>query len=446
MSNNFFLSAMNNNINIEKLVLGILLVEPDVYTRLKSKLSVNLFSDTSHQIIFEIISDLWDRGKPIDIVIVSRELAMKGIKGLDKYIIDLTMYVPSSANIEYYVMILVEHSVKKDFINKFTRLTNMAKEETQDIFEIRDKAFDFFDNLFIDKFIDANRQNETFPQLVQKVEDKFRKITSGELEGITGVASSLNIINKAFGGWQNSDLTIVAGRPGMGKTAFMVQQIVDISRIGNNVGVFSLEMSAEQIAARVLTNFTNIRNSSVLRKGLNENELQQYWKRKEDLINLGIHIDDTPGLSIQNLKIKAKMMKLKYDIKILFVDYLQLATYEQAKTREQEIGNISRGLKSIAKELDIPVVALSQLSREVEKRANKRPQLSDLRDSGSIEQDADEVIFLYRPEYYGIKEWGEYNNESTEKEVEIIIAKNRHGGILPQRCKVNLATSSFYNI
>lgn len=436
----------NKDIKIEQIVLGTIIVEPSVFTSYKSKLSVNLFTEQSHQIIYEIIDNLWQKEKPIDAIILIRELNGKGITALDKYIIDLMTGVSSSANIEYYIMILVELAVKRDFVQKFSTLTNIAQKGNQDIFEIRDKAFEYFDNLFVDKFIDANRQNENFSELVQKVEDKFRNITNGDGTGITGLESSLSVINKTFGGWQKSDLTIVAGRPGMGKTAFMIQQMVDVAKVGIPVGVFSLEMSAEQITARVLTNFTEIKNSSVLRKGLNEDELQSYWQKKDDLVSLPIYIDDTPSISIQNIRTKAKMLKLKYDIKILFVDYLQLVTYEKSKTREQEISNISRGLKSIAKELDIPVIALSQLSREVEKRPNKRPFLSDLRDSGSIEQDADEVLFLYRPEYYGISQWEEfYNNEPTQNEIEIIIAKNRHGGVLPERCRVNMATSSFYN-
>lgn len=435
-----------NNVETEKVVLGTLIGFPNIYPKLKSKLSVNLFIEPRHQIIFEIIDNLWQKNIPIDIVLISKELFLKGMRDLDKYIIDLLIGVSSPANVEYYVMILVEASIKRDFVQKFTMLTNIAKQDNQDVFEIRDRAFEMFDNLFIERFIDTNKQNSLFPALVEKVEEKFRKITNGDMNGITGIGSSLDVINKAFGGWQNSDLIIVAGRPGMGKTAFIVQQIVDIAKQNMAVGVFSLEMSAEQIAARIITNYTNIRNSSILRKGLNQEELQQYWNSKDDLIQMRVHIDDSPALSIQDIKLKSKMMKMKYDIKVLFVDYLQLATYEKAKTREQEISKISQGLKSIAKELNIPVIALSQLSREVEKRPNKRPQLSDLRDSGSIEQDADEVIFLYRPEYYNIELWSEYDNEPTANEIEIIIAKNRHGGLLPERCGINLATSNFYNL
>lgn len=435
----------NQNINIEKTVLGTIILQPALFTENKSKLSLNLFTAHRHQIIYEVIDELWQKNYPIDIITVNSHLQKKNID-IAEYIIELTANVVSFSNIEYYIMILVELSVKRDFVKKFSTLTNIAQQDNQDIFELRDKAFEYFDDLFVNKFIEANKQSEKFSDLVQKVENKFREITDNGNKGITGIPSSLSVINKTFGGWQNSDLTIVAGRPGMGKTAFMVQQIVDISSQGFAVGVFSLEMSAEQITGRVLTNFTNIKNSSILRKGLNSEEIQQYLSAKEDLISLPIHIDDTPSISIQNIRTKAKMMKLKHKIKILFVDYLQLITHEQAKNREQEISKISQGLKSIAKELNIPVIALSQLSREVEKRPNKRPQLSDLRDSGSIEQDADEVIFLYRPEYYGIQEWDYYNSEPTSNEIEIIIAKNRHGGIQPERCGVNMPTSSFYNL
>ena len=215
---------------------------------------------------------------------------------------------------------------------------------------------------------------------------------------------------------------------------------------GKSVGIFSLEMSAEQITSRIITNYTDIPNSAILRKGLKEEELYKYIHLKPNLLEMKIYIDDTPSISIDNLRMKAKMMKLRHNIDILLIDYLQLITYEQAKNREQEISFISRNLKAIAKDLNIPVITLSQLSRNVEQRIDKRPFLSDLRDSGAIEQDADEVLFLYRPEYYNIENWdAQYNNEPTDNQAEIIIQKNRHGGILSERCKVNMATSKFEN-
>ena len=301
---------------------------------------------------------------------INMELEKIGRRGLDKYIIELTLGVSSSASFDYYLKTLVELSVKRDFIEKFTRLLKIANNPTEDVFDIRDKAFEYFDNLFIDQFIEENKQNQTFSDLVNKVQEKFENINPGE---VTGIPSSLDTINKVIGGWQNSDLIIVAGRPGMGKTAFMVQQIVDAVKQNIPTGVFSLEMSAEQITGRVITNYTGIPNSSILRKGLKYDEIEKFAYLKKELLSLKIYIDDTPGISIQNLRIKAKMLKLKYNIGIMFVDYLQLATYDEAGNREQEIGRISRGLKAIAKELDIPVIALSQLSRKVEDRPGKRP-------------------------------------------------------------------------
>ncbi|RNA61454.1 replicative DNA helicase [Chryseobacterium nematophagum] len=434
----------NYDISIEKIVLGTFIIEPKAMAQHTSKLSLNLFYNKTHQIIFEIINQKWRNNEPIDLAILIKELSKSGKRNLDKYIIDLTMGISSSANLEYHIMVLVEHSIKRDFIEKFSHLLKIASNPSEDIFHIRDKAFEYFDKLFIDQFIDNNKQSQTFPQLIELVQEKAKNITNGE---ITGIPSSLNIINKVIGGWQKSDLTIIAGRPGMGKTAFIIQQIVDVVQQGLTAAIFSLEMSAEQIAGRIITNYTGIPNYSILRKGMTNEEWTTFFGYKDSLLSLNIHIDDTPSISIHDLRVKAKMLKLRYNINILFVDYLQLVTYEKANNREQEIGNISRGLKAIAKEFNIPVIALSQLSRKVEERPDKRPLLSDLRDSGSIEQDADEVIFLFRPEYYGIEEWGtDYNNEKTENEVEIIIQKNRQGGILSERCRIHLPTSKFIDL
>ncbi len=430
------------NTKIENVVLGNLIENPNLFYS-SAKINSSLFSAPSNKQIFEIINDLQNRNKPVDSLIIQSEISRKGLE-LNDYLCEIIEDGISTTNFEHYVMILVELSVKRDFIYKFNKLLKLANQSDEDIYQIREKAIEEFNSLFIDRFIDANKEIEVFSDLVEKVEDKFSKIKEGTL---TGIPSSLNIINKAFGGWQNSDLTIIAGRPGMGKSAFMIQQIIDITRQGMSVGVFSLEMSAEQITSRIITNYTSIPNSSVLRKGLSMTEWQQYNYLKEQLIGLKIHIDDTPSISIQNLRIKAKMMKMRYNISIIMVDYLQLVTYENSHNREQEVSKISQNLKAIAKELDIPVIALAQLSRNVEQRADKRPLLSDLRDSGAIEQDADEVMFIYRPEYYGMEQWNsDYNNDSTEKQAEIIIAKNRHGGTLSERTKVDLAVSYFSDL
>ena len=437
---------MNENIDIdiEKYVLGNLVSESQLIAQYYNMLSVYLFSAPQHQAIYETIVRVWKQYGTVDLILLGKEFEKKKLNSYTAYCIDLANFAISSANIEYHIMLLVQASVKRDFINKFSLLLSMAQKKENDIFDIRDKAFECFNNLFIDKFIENNRQTREFPELVEAVQKNFESIHQGKL---TGLQSSLTIINKVFGGWQKSNLTIVAGRPGMGKTTFLVQQIVDMVAQGYSVGVFSLEMSAEQVASKIITNYTDIPNSSILRKGLKDEEVYRYISLKDNLTQMKIHIDDTSSISIENLKMKAKSMALRYHINILFVDYLQLITYPKASNREQEISFISRSLKGLAKELDIPVIALSQLSRNVEQRTDKRPFLSDLRDSGAIEQDADEVVFLYRPEYYGIDHWDkEYNNESTKNEVEIIISKNRHGGILSERCVVSMAISKFRDL
>ena len=434
------------DIEIEQRVLGNLIVECQLIGKYYTILNVSLFSASAHQTLFEVIMDIWNKNEAVDLLLISKELRKRGLsKELSPYCVELTSKVTTTAHMEFHLMVLVQNAVKRDFISKFSTLLHFANDPDRDIMDIRDKAFEYFDTLFVDKFIENNKQQKPFPELVEKVQQNFENIMKGKPMGLE---SSLSIINKAFGGWQNSDLTIVAGRPGMGKTAFLVQQVVDMVMIGKSVGVFSLEMSAEQIAGRIITNYTDIPNSAILRKGLKDIEIQRYIQMKPNLLEMNIHIDDTSAISIENLKIKAKMMKLKHNIDILFVDYLQLITYEKAKNRENEISYISRSLKGIAKDLNIPVIALSQLSRNVEQRNDKRPLLSDLRDSGAIEQDADEVLFLYRPEYYNIKTWDvpEYNNELTDNQVEVIIQKNRHGGILSERYRVNMPTSKFMNI
>lgn len=431
-----------SDIELEKKVLAILIANPNAYEKVMIQLSDNLFTLPIHQRIYNLIDSLLSENRSYDSIILSRELKRTNKKDIE-YLEGIDTVFSNPKNIEEYVMYLLEYSVKRDFLTRFSELIVLAQASDTDVFHLREKSFESINNLFLDNFIEANKRSQSFNELIETVEKRFMNIVKGN--EITGIATSLSIINKVIGGWQNTNLTILAGRPGMGKSSLMVQLIVDTATQGIPVGVFSLEMSAEQITAKILTNITEIPNSSILRKGLNDDELAYYLQQKNSLIYLPIHIDDTPAITIQDLKIKAKMLKMRYGIEILMIDYLQLINCK-ASNREQEVSKISQGLKAIAKELDIPVIALSQLSRSVETRGgSKRPLLSDLRDSGSIEQDADEVIFLYRPEYYSIENWEYYNNEPTENEVEIIISKNRHGGIMSERAKVNLPISKFIN-
>lgn len=436
---------MNNltDSDLEQSVLGTLICFPETYIQVATKLSNKLFTKEEHKRIYTVIKFFAESNKPYDILSFSREIGKKN-KNDVSYLTEIVSKAVTSAHIELHTMYLVELSVKRDFLFRFLSLTQLAKNPDVDIFDLRDKTFEIIDDLFLDNFIEANKSITPFKDLVEEAQHKFLSIIEGN--EVTGIASSLDIINKVIGGWQKTNLTILAGRPGMGKSSFMVQQIVDVAQQDKAIGVFSLEMSGTQITSKVITNITQIPNSALLRKGLSQNQIKQYFRTKEDLVQLKIHIDDTPSITIQNLRVKAKMMKLRFDIKVLMIDYLQLIRCD-ASNREQEISKISQGLKALAKELAIPVIALSQLSRSVEKRGNnKRPILSDLRDSGSLEQDADEVMFLYRPAYYGIDEWDFYNHASTLNEIEIIIAKNRHGGTLAERVKVDLPTSRFMDL
>ncbi len=431
------------NTEIEQIVLAEIIENSNLFYKYFNQINISLFSAEENRRIFEIIDFLQHDNKPIDLRIIQAEISVRRLN-LNDYLTQIIDNRSFSNNFEHYLMILVELSAKRDFIFTFSNLIKSINTSKENIYTIRDIAIEEFNKLFIDRFSEINKGDEPFKNLIDKEEERFSKIQEGT---IPGLPSSLNIINKAFGGWQKSDLIVVAGRPGMGKSAFMVQQTIDIATQGMSVGLFSLEMSSGQITSRIITNYTQIPNSSILRKGLNYEELTRYYELKENMSALNIHIDDTPNLSIENLRVKAKMMKLRYDIDIIMVDYLQLITFGKAQNREQEVSKISRNLKGIAKELDIPVIALAQLSRNVEQRGDKRPLLSDLRDSGAIEQDADGVMFLYRPEYYGIETWDEaYNFEDTNNQAEIIIAKNRNGGILSERSKINLATSTFRNL
>ena len=255
---------MNENIDIdiEKYVLGNLVSESQLIAQYYNMLSVYLFSAPQHQAIYETIVGVWKQYGTVDLILLGKEFEKKKLNSYTVYCIDLANFAISSANIEYHIMLLVQASVKRDFINKFSLLLSMAQKKENDIFDIRDKAFECFNNLFIDKFIENNRQTREFPELVEAVQKNFESIHQGKL---TGLQSSLTIINKVFGGWQKSNFTIVAGRPGMGKTTFLVQQIIDMVAQGYSVGVFSLEMSAEQIASKIITNYTDIPNSSILR-------------------------------------------------------------------------------------------------------------------------------------------------------------------------------------
>ncbi len=414
---------------LEEAVLGALMLEKDALTDVVDVLTPESFYVEKNQIVYTAIIALFNRSEPIDLLTVTNELRQTGEltkAGGAFYITQLTSKVNSAANIEYHSRIVTEMAIKRSLISISSEIQKDAYEDTTDVFELLDKTeqalFQVSDGNVKKSYSDMQT---VLGEAIREIES--RKDNDG---GLTGVPSGLTELDRVTNGWQPSDLIIIAARPAMGKTAFVLSVLrnaaVDFDK---PVVIFSLEMSAVQLITRIISSEAEI-ESDKLRKGdLEEYEWAQLHHKIAKLSEAKLFVDDTPALSILELRAKCRRLKQQHDIQLIVIDYLQLMSGDTASrksgNREQEIASISRALKHIAKELSVPVIALSQLSRAVESRADKRPQLSDLRESGSIEQDADQVMFLYRAEYYGITETED--GMPTAGVGEVIIAKNRHG-------------------
>jgi len=418
-------------VEVEEAVLGSMLIEHEAATVALQMLSPEDFYKPAHQHIFETLHDLYERDNPLDLLTVENELRDKELLdscGGAGYLSELTRSVSSAANIDYHAQIIAEKSTKRNLILGCTDIIKEAYDSSSDPYDVLDKAEQrIFDLANSKQRAQAQPIGDVLKDTLSHLED-----IRGESAGITGVPTGTDIDDKTAG-WQNGDLIIIAARPSMGKTAYVLTTARNAAlhqdpKLQTKVAIFSLEMSNESLVQRLLTMEGRINAQSARSGQLDDEEFKRLIDAAGRLFTANIFIDDTPGLSIMELRTKCRRLKSEHDIGLVVVDYLQLmtATGRDFGTREQEIASISRGLKALAKELDIPVVALSQLSRAVEQRGgDKRPQLSDLRESGSIEQDADVVCFLYRPEYYGIKTTAE--GQSTAGLAEIIIGKQRNG-------------------
>lgn len=424
-------------LELEKAVLGALMIDNESLSDAIDSLQAEYFYAPKHQKIFEAIVNLFNNTQPVDILTVSEELKrlemFKEIGGL-AYISELTNNVASSSNTEFHARIIAEKFIKRSLINISRKISNDAFDDSVDIFDLLNDA-------------EANLFTVTEGTL-RKSYDKMSSLIKGALEnieilrnkedGLSGVPSGFINVDRVTSGWQQSDLVIVAARPGMGKTAFALTMARNIAVDHNTpIGFFSLEMSSEQLVNRLIASEAEL-GASKLRKGdLADHEMVQLHEKIKHLSEAPIFIDDTPGLSIFELRAKARRLVKNHGVGIIMIDYLQLMTAGgNAGNREQEISTISRSLKGIAKELKIPVIALSQVNRGVESRTgvgSKRPMLSDLRESGAIEQDADIVTFIYRPEYYKIYEWD--NGDDSRGQGELIIAKHRNGSLKNVRLK-----------
>jgi replicative DNA helicase len=419
-------------LELEEAVLGAMLIDKKGVDEVIDILQPDAFYKTSHQLIFEAIYQLFQDSQPIDLLTVSSELRKKGkleAVGGEFYLVQLSQRVASSAHIEFHARIILQKFIQRSLIKISNEIIESAYKESTDVFDLLDEAES---KLYDVTQGNIKKSSETAQNLVLEAKKKIEEIS--KRDGLSGVSTGFEKLDKLTSGWQPSDLIIIAARPGMGKTALTLSMARNIA-VGKQIPVafFSLEMSSVQLITRLISSETGL-SSEKLRTGkLADHEWQQLNVKVTDLEKAPLFIDDTPSLSIFDLRAKARRLSSQHGIKLIVVDYLQLMTAgASSKTgnREQEISTISRNLKALAKELNIPVIALSQLSRAVETRGGtKRPMLSDLRESGAIEQDADIVSFIYRPEYYNIDEWDDDERTPSEGQAEFIVAKHRNGGL-----------------
>jgi replicative DNA helicase len=419
-------------IDMEEAVLGALMIEKDALTAVADILRPESFYKEAHVRIYSAIITLFADSEPIDMLTVTAKLRSTGeleMIGGAPFIMQLTNKVNSAANIEYHARIISQAYIKRELIKIASEIQREAFEDTTDVFMLLDKMeqnlFQISESNIKKNYADMGAlMRQALAELDQKKNNK---------DGLTGVPSGFSALDRLTSGWQKTELMILAARPGMGKTAFVVSSLRNAAvEFNMPVAIFSLEMSSVQLVNRLISAEAEIDSEKIRKGSLAPHEWEQLHHRIHRLTNAPIFIDDTPALSILELRAKCRRLKAQHDIQMIVIDYLQLMTGDTggkgAGNREQEIAMISRSLKNLAKELDVPVIALSQLSRAVETRGGeKRPQLSDLRESGSIEQDADMVLFLYRPEYYGITE--DEAGNSVAGIGEVILAKNRAGSL-----------------
>ncbi len=418
-------------LELEEAVLGACMLEKDTFAQVLEIIqSAECFYMDAHQKIYAAMRSLFDKGTPVDLLTITDELRKSNeleIVGGAYYLTRLTMSVLSSAHVEAHARIVMEKFIQRELIRISGSVISDAYEDSTDVFDLLDKAESGLYEI-TDKHLRKNFKSlaEVLVRTMSEI-DEARKKT----DDVTGVPSGYKGLDKLTSGWQKTDLIILAARPAVGKTAFCLNLALNAAMNPGKefpVAFFSLEMGAGQIVKRLLSCVTDVKLENITRGNMPEHEFVQMTQRMAKLAQAKIFIDDQAALNIFELRAKARRLKQKHDIQMIIIDYLQLmqAGTDKGGNREQEISKISRDLKALAKELEVPIIALSQLNRSVETRKeSKVPQLSDLRESGAIEQDADMVMFLYRPEYYGIN--NDAMGETVEGETHIHIAKHRNG-------------------
>ncbi len=412
------------NLDAEQSVLGAMIIDKEAVVKAVELLKPDDFYRDANGHIYEAIVNLFDRGEAVDLITLTEELRQSGLLeqvGGVAYVAGLANSVPTSANIEYYARIVEEKSLLRRLINVSTRMARMGFEADEEVETLLDRAEQMVFELTQRKSLSG------FTPLKTVLMDTFERIEFlfQNKGNITGVPSGFTALDKMTSGFQPSDLVIVAARPSMGKTAFCLNIAQHASlKKSLPVAVFSLEMSKEQLVTRMLCVEAMVDQQRLRTGELNDDEWQKLTRAAGPMAQAPLFIDDTPGISVMEMRAKCRRLKSEHGLSLIVIDYLQLMSgNRKTENRQQEISEISRSLKALAREMQAPVIALSQLSRAVEQRQDKKPMMSDLRESGSLEQDADIVMFIYRDDYY--------NPDTTDRpnRADIIIAKQRNGPV-----------------
>ena len=433
-------------LDMEEAVLGAIMLEKEAVITILDILKPESFYKEAHQKIFKAVADLNTREHPVDLYTVTEELRAHNeldSAGGPVYLTQLTSKVVSAANVDYHARIVQQKFIQRELISVSTEIQNRSYDDTYDVTEL----LDYSENALF-QIAEGNIKREVAPINVV-IKDAIREIeAAGKREdALVGTPSGFTRLDRLTSGWQKSELVIIAARPSMGKTAFALSMARSMAvDHGRYVAIFSCEMSSIQLVNRLIVAETDIPGDKIKNGRLSEEEWKQLDTRIKNLVQAPIFIDDTPAISIFELRAKCRRLKAQHKLDVVIVDYLQLMSGpENSGSREQEVSTISRSLKSIAKELDVPILALSQLNRSVEMRGGtKRPQLSDLRESGAIEQDADMVVFIHRQEKFGIPNFED--GTSTKGIAEIILAKNRNGPVDDVRVRFREEKAQFVDI
>lgn len=432
---------------LEAAVLGALMLEKDAYTVVCDLLTAESFYEPAHQLIYAAIQTLGAAQTPIDMLTVVEQLRLNGTLeqvGGTAYVAQLTMEVASAANVEFHARIVAQKYLSRQLISFAAELETKAFDESIDVDDVLNEAEG---HLFEISQRNVKKEVTQIDPIISQAIEQIQA-AANRTSGLSGLESGYHDLDKLTSGWQNSDLIIIAARPAMGKTAFVLSMAKNMAvNFNTPVAIFSLEMSKVQLVNRLISNVCEIEGSKIKSGQLTPIEWNQLMARIKHLTGAPLFIDDTPSLSIFELRTKARRLVREHHVSMIIIDYLQLMNASGMKfgSREQEVSMISRSLKQLAKELNIPIVALSQLNRSVESRTdNKRPQLSDLRESGAIEQDADMVCFIHRPEYY-LHSDKDAAGHDIRGLAEFIVAKHRSGAVDDVKMRFRASVARFEN-